>query len=95
MAAIDNYNIFLPTGDAKFGPTDYAIDSNSMYELVDRMGDIPIHAEHGNATFLKDVAVTKDSNFIQTNVVRINGRREVYIPVYRQTGYNPRGSVCN
>ena len=86
MEAIDNYNIFLPTGDAKFGPTDYAIDSNSMYELVDRMGDIPIHAEHGNATFLRDVAVPKDSNFIQTNVVRINGRREVYIPVYRQLG---------
>ena len=86
MNAIDNYNIFLPTGDAKFGPTDYAIDSNSMYELVDRMGDIPIHAEHGNATFLRDVAVPKDANFIQTNVVRINGRREVYIPVYRQLG---------
>lgn len=86
MNAIDNYNIFLPTGDAKFGTTDYAIDSNSMYELVDRMGDIPIHAQHGNATFLKDVAVPKDANFIQTNVVRINGRREVYIPVYRQSG---------
>ena len=86
MNAIDNYNIFLPTGDAKFGSTDYAINSNSMYELVDRMGDIPIHAEHGNATFLRDVAVPTDANFIQTNVVRINGRREVYIPVYRQLG---------
>ncbi len=86
MNAIDNYNIFLPTGDAKFGNVDYAIDSNSMYELVDRMGDIPIRAEHGNATFLRDVATPKDANFIQTNVVRVNGRREVYIPVYRQLG---------
>ena len=42
MNALDNYNIFLPTGDAKFGDTDYAIDSNSMYDLVERMGDIPI-----------------------------------------------------
>src|SRR6476620_5031889 len=25
MAAIDNYNIFLPTGDAKFGKLDYAL----------------------------------------------------------------------
>ncbi len=86
MNAIDNYNIFLPTGDAKFGNTDYAIDSNSMYELVDRMGDIPIRAEHGNATFLRDVATPKDANFIQTNIVRVNGRPEVYIPVYRQLG---------
>src|SRR3954467_10060721 len=36
MNAIDQYNIFLPTGDAKFGTMDYALDSNSMYELVDR-----------------------------------------------------------
>ncbi len=86
MNAIDNYNIFLPTGDAKFGETDYAIDSNSMYKFVDLMGDIPIRTEHGNATFLKDVAQPKDASFIQTNVVRINGRREVYIPVYRQQG---------
>jgi multidrug efflux pump subunit AcrB len=86
MKALDNYNVFLPTGDAKFGDMDYAIDSNSMYELVDRMGDIPIRTEHGNATFLKDVAVAKDANYVQTNVVRVNGRRQVYVPVYRQLG---------
>src|SRR3954470_5429084 len=42
MNALDNYNLFLPTGDAKFGGTDYAIDSNSMYELVEKMGDMPL-----------------------------------------------------
>ena len=45
MNALDKYNVFLPTGDAKFGNTDYALDSNSMYELVDRMGDIPVKSE--------------------------------------------------
>ena len=49
MNALDDYNLFLPTGDAKFGDIDYAIDSNSMYDLVDRMGDIPLKTEHGNA----------------------------------------------
>ena len=86
MNAIDKYNLFLPTGDAKFGDTDYAIDSNSMYDLVERMGDIPIKTEHGNAIYLRDVAKPKDANFIQTNVVRVNGRRQVYIPVFRQQG---------
>ena len=52
MKAVDDYNIFLPTGSAKFGKTDYALDSNSMYELVERMGDIPLKNEHGNAAFL-------------------------------------------
>ena len=76
----------MPTGDAKFGNTDYALDSNSMYDLVERMGDIPIKTEHGNAIYLRDVATPKDAAFIQTNVVRVNGRRQVYIPVFRQLG---------
>src|SRR4051795_5733648 len=42
MNAIDNYNLFLPTGDAKFGNTDFALDSNSMYDLVRDMGSIPL-----------------------------------------------------
>ena len=86
MNALDRYNLFLPTGDAKIGGTDYAIDSNSMYDLVERMGDIPIKTEHGNAIYLRDVAKPQDANFIQTNVVRVNGRRQVYIPVFRQSG---------
>src|SRR5262249_38278621 len=74
MRAIDNYNIFLPTGDAKIGKTDYALDSNSMYELVDRMGDIPIKSQDGKTVFLKDVADPRDASLIQTNIVRVNGR---------------------
>ena len=57
-----------------------------MYDLVERMGDIPLKTEHGNAIYLRDVAKPTDANFIQTNVVRVNGRRQVYIPVYRQLG---------
>ncbi|WP_165224291.1 efflux RND transporter permease subunit [Aquisphaera insulae] len=86
LAALNAGNVFLPTGDAKFGDLDYVIDSNSMYEKVEDMGDIPVRIEPGNATYLKDVARTKDANYIQTNVVRIDGKREVYIPVFRQLG---------
>src|SRR6185437_14839208 len=86
MKAMDNYNVFLPAGDAKFGGTDYAIDSNSMYNFVDKMGDIPLRTEHGNAAFMKDVATPKDDAFIQTNIVRVDGRKQVYIPVFRQLG---------
>ncbi len=86
MNAMDNFNVFLPTGDAKFGDTDYAIDSNSLYDLVGRMGDMPLRSVTGNAAFVKDVATAKDDAFIQTNVVRVDGRRQVYIPIYRQIG---------
>lgn len=86
MKALDDYNLFLPTGDAKFGGVDYAIDSNSMFKVVDDMGDIPLRTELGNASYLRDVAVPKDSSNIQTNIVHVNGRRQVYIPIYRQPG---------
>jgi multidrug efflux pump subunit AcrB len=86
MRAVDDYNVFLPTGSAKFGGTDYAIDSNSMFDAVGNMAQIPLRNEHGNASYLTDVATPKDASFIQTNVVRVNGKRQVYVPVFRQLG---------
>src|SRR5437868_7111093 len=56
MTAIDRFNIFLPTGSAKFGEIDYALASNSMYELPVLMGEIPIKSDkNGRTIFLKDV----------------------------------------
>jgi multidrug efflux pump subunit AcrB len=96
MEALDRYNIFLPAGDAKFGWQDYALDSNSMYALVERMGDIPIKADpSGRMVFLRDVATPKDTSLVQTNIVRVDGRRQVYIPVYRQQGASTLGVVDN
>jgi multidrug efflux pump subunit AcrB len=92
MAALDRYNVFLSAGDAKFGGTDYALNSNSMFRRVQNMGDIPVKVEGGRTVFLRDVATPKDTSFIQTNIVRVmtprdkEGRKQVYIPVYRQQG---------
>ncbi len=94
MNALDRFNLFIPAGDAKFGHFDYALDSNAMYAAVDRMGDLPVKTDSdGRTIFLKDVAVPKDAAVIQTNVVRVDGRRQVYIPVYRQAGYSTLGVV--
>ncbi|WP_435018183.1 efflux RND transporter permease subunit [Tundrisphaera sp. TA3] len=95
LKSVDEYNVFLPTGSAKFGKTDYAIDSNSMFDLVGNMANIPLRNEHGNAAYLADVATPKDANYIQTNVVRVNGRRQVYVPVFRQGGASTLQVVDN
>lgn len=86
MKAVDNYNVFVPSGDVKIGNDDIAVLSNSMYEEVENMGYMPLEAEQNAARFLRDVARPADSAFIQTNIVRVDGRRQVYIPVYRQQG---------
>ncbi len=86
MDALDQFNIFLPTGDAKFGRLDYDLDSNSMYDLPEQMRAIPIKMKDGKPIFLGDVANPQDAAMIQTNIVRVNGRKQVYIPVFRQVG---------
>ena len=95
MNALDRSNVFIPAGDAKLGDIDYALDSNSMFELVERMGDIPVKTDGDKTVFLRDVALTKDSSLIQTNVVRVDGRRQVYVPVYRQQGASTLSVVRN
>ncbi len=57
-----------------------------MFQTPKDMGDIPLRYESGRTLYLSDVATPRDAAYIQTNVVRINGKREVYIPVYRQLG---------
>lgn len=86
MNALNKYNVFLPAGDAKFGATDYALDSNSMYEIVERMGGVPIKTDKSGTVFLRDIAKPRDAAMIQTTIVRVEGRKQVYIPVYRQQG---------
>ncbi|MBI5760613.1 MAG: efflux RND transporter permease subunit [Planctomycetales bacterium] len=47
---------------------------------------MPLKTASGNASFLHDVGFVEDAARNQTGTVRINGRRQVYVPVYRQQG---------
>ena len=82
--ALKRSNLMIPTGNAKFGMLDYQINSNAMVTEVAELNDIPIKVEKGATVFLRDVASAQDSYQIQTNIVRVNGKRQVYIPIYRQ-----------
>ncbi len=95
MDAVERSNLFFPSGDVKIGAKDYALTSNSMFDRIERMGDIPLRSKQDNAEYLRDLARPRDSSFIQTNIVRVNGRRQVYIPVYRQVGASTLAVVEN
>ncbi|HEV8132103.1 MAG TPA: efflux RND transporter permease subunit [Acidobacteriota bacterium] len=91
--ALNRFNLMIPTGNAKLGDLDYQINANSMVEKVDQLNDFPIRVQRGSSgqtspIFLRDVAHAEDSAQIQTNIVRVNGKRQVYIPIYRQPGAN-------
>ncbi len=86
LRAVEMSNIFLPTGELIVGDMDYFLDSNSMFETVPKMVEIPLRTEHGNRAFVGDVAEPTDDAMIQTTIVRVDGRKQVYIPVMRQKG---------
>jgi multidrug efflux pump subunit AcrB len=79
--AIRKQNVLVPTGNAKFGDIDYQIISNAMVPEVHELNDIPIKTDGDAVVFMRDLGEARDSHQIQSNVVRINGRRQVYIPI--------------
>ncbi|MHB8522080.1 MAG: efflux RND transporter permease subunit [Limisphaerales bacterium] len=88
MRAIQGANTMIPTGNAKFGALDYQVNANGMVATVADMNKIPITMGGGPPVYVGDVAQVEDSHQIQQNVVHINGKRQVYIPIYRQPGAN-------
>src|SRR2546422_29342 len=82
------WNTLIPTGDAKFGATDYMVVTNGMVPKVEDINNFPLKIVDGAPVFVKDIGDVKDTYQIQTNVVHVNGRRQVYIPIYRQPGAN-------
>ncbi len=88
IAGIQNYNVMIPTGDAKFGDYDFQINANGMVGKVTDMNKIPLRVGNGPTVFVGDVASVEDSHQIQQNIVHVDGKRQVYIPIYRQPGAN-------
>src|SRR5437667_6052921 len=86
--AVRDFNVMIPTGDAKFGALDYQINANGMVPTVAQLNDLPLRVGNGPPTYVRDVAKVEDSHQIQTNIVRVQGKRQVYIPIYRQPGAN-------
>src|SRR3989442_12123321 len=88
MTAIQRCNVMIPTGNAKFGDIDYQITANGMAATVAEINDFPVKLGTGPPVFVRDVAQVEDANQIQQNIVHVNGKRQVYIPIYRQPGAN-------
>jgi multidrug efflux pump subunit AcrB len=88
VKAVNDQSVLLPAGGVKIGDFDYNVYTNSMIKIVDQMNDIPIKIANGVPVFLKDVGKAVDSTMIQVNVVRINGKRAVYLPIMKQAGAN-------
>jgi multidrug efflux pump subunit AcrB len=93
VQAIKKGNMMTTPGIAYFGDNQLLLDSNMMADHIDELMDLPIRAEPGNQVYLKDIGEIRDSATIQTSRVRIataetrwEGKKQVYVPIYRQQG---------
>ncbi len=89
VGAINGSNQILPAGDAKIGKTDYYIYANAEIPHPKDLDRVPVKLGPNRApVFLSDIGQAKQAAEIQYNVVLIDGRPAVYVPIFKQTGAN-------
>ena len=78
-------NLILPSGDIKAGNLDYNVFTNNQFKTVEPIADVVVKIDpRGNPVRVRDLATVTDSSDIQTNIVRTDGKRSVYLRVNKQ-----------
>ena len=93
--AINLQNLILPSGTAKFGPTEYTIKMNGSPEAISGLNDLPVRSAGGTTTYLRDVAQVREGFSPQTNIVRQDGARGVLLSVFKNGGASTLDIVGN
>jgi multidrug efflux pump subunit AcrB len=81
--ALNQQNLILPAGTAKFAEAEYPVRLNSSPQVIADFNNLPIKTVNGATIFMKDVATVHDGFVPQTNIVRTNGSRGVLLTVTR------------
>jgi HAE1 family hydrophobic/amphiphilic exporter-1 len=86
VRTVNDSNLILPAGDVKIGPNDYNLYTNSQVRTADEINTMPIKTVEQTSVLVGDVGHAVDAQQIQTNIVRVDGQRSVYLPILKQGG---------
>src|ERR1700694_3457290 len=86
VRSLNDSNLILPAGDVQIGPIDYNIYTNSQLRTVSEIDQLPVKMVGQSPVRIQDIGYAKDAQQIQTNLVRVDGQRSVYVPVLKQGG---------
>jgi len=86
--AIERSNVVLAGGSLKMGDYDYQVHPLNTLQTLEDIDDVVIEVRDGQPIYVRDVGTTKDDASIQYNIVRVNGKRSVYVPLLREPGEN-------
>ena len=80
VRTVNDSNLILPAGDVQIGPFDYNIYTNSQLDTIAEINQLPLKTVGGASVLVADVGKARDASQIQTNIVRVDGQRSVYLP---------------
>jgi multidrug efflux pump subunit AcrB len=86
VKSVNNSNLILPAGDVRVGSKDFNIYANSQFPDANSMNQMPLKSVGNASVLVADIGKAEDSGALQYNIVRIDGQRSVYIPVFKQGG---------
>ena len=95
VTAINRSNLILPAGDVRVGNRDYNIYANSQVPKAEEINQVPLKSVGLGSVLVADVGKAEDAGAIQTNIVRIDGQRSVYIPILKQGGGSNTIAIVN
>lgn len=93
--SVNDSNLILPAGDVRIGSKDYNIYANSQVPSAQEINSMPLKSVGNASVMVGDVGHAEDAGAIQTNIVRIDGQRSVYIPVLKQGGDSNTITIVN
>ncbi len=95
VRTVNDSNLILPAGDVRIGPVDYNLYTNSQLPTTGEINHLPLKTVGNASVLVEDVGKAQDAHEIQTNVVRVDGQRSVYLPILKQGGDTNTISVVN
>ena len=95
VRTINQANQILPAGDVRIGPRDFNIYTNSQFPTTAQIDQLPLKSMDNGQLLVSDIGEAKDSSAIQTNIVRVDGQRSVYLPILKQGGGSNTIAVVN
>jgi CzcA family heavy metal efflux pump len=95
LDAVANSNLIIPSGDLKTGVFDYALKTESRFNVVKPLGDVIIKVINGIPVRIRDIGTVQDSYQEQTEIVRVNGEPGVNLAVQKLANANTIQVVDN
>ncbi len=95
VQSVDSSNLILPAGDVRIGSKDFNIYANSQFPDAASMNSMPLKSVGNSSVLVGDIGKAIDSGALQYNIVRIDGQRSVYVPIFKQGGDSNTISIVN